>query len=65
MEACSRQLWILKAKSLMVPVNTCEEKLTHLARIFNYEARKLPFTYLGLPFSLTKNKVIDLKALVN
>jgi len=75
MEACSRQLITLKAilhsfgestglkvnysKSIMVPINISEEILDHLARTFNCEKGKLPFTYLRLPLSLTKPKVID------
>lgn len=80
MEACSRQLWTLKAllhtfrestglkvnynKSVMVPINTNQKKLDHLARTFNCATRSLPFTYLGLPLSLTKPKVIDFSPLV-
>jgi hypothetical protein len=53
MEACSKQLITLKAflhsfgestglkvnysKSFMVPINTQEERLRHLARTLNYE----------------------------
>ena len=75
MEACSRQLITLEAilhsfgesiglkvnysKSVMVPINISEERLDHLARAFNCEKGKLSFTYLGLPLSLTKPKVID------
>jgi hypothetical protein len=80
MEACSRQLWTLKAllntfgestglkvnfaKSMMIPINTSEAKLQHLARTFNCAIGSLPFTYLGLPLSLTKPKVIDFSPLV-
>ena len=81
MEACGRQLWTLKAllhsfgestglkvnytKSMMVPINTSEDKLIHLARTFGCETGMLPFTYLGLPLSLTKPKAIDFTPLVN
>jgi hypothetical protein len=81
MEACSRQLWTLKAllhsfgestglrvnyaKSMMVPINTSEAKLTHLAKTFGCATGKLPFTYLGLPLSLTKPKVIYFTPLMN
>jgi hypothetical protein len=80
MEACSRQLITLKAllntfsestglrmnysKSIMVPINISQERLQHLARTFNYETRSLPFTYLGLPLSLTKPRAIDFSPLV-
>jgi hypothetical protein len=49
----------------MVPINTSQEKLQHLARTFNCEMGSLPFTYLGLPLSLTKPRVIDFFPLVN
>jgi hypothetical protein len=81
MEACSRQLVTLKgllhsfgestglrvnySKSVMVPINISEDRLLHLARTFNCEKGSLPFTYLGLPLSLTKPNVIDFSSLVN
>lgn len=49
----------------MVPINTNEERLAHLARTFGYDQGKLPFTYLGLPLSLSKPKIIDFTTLVN
>ena len=52
-------------KSVMVPFNTSQEKLDHLARTFNCATESLPFTYLGLPLSLAKPKVIDFSPLVN
>jgi len=52
-------------KSMMVPINTSEEKMNHLARTFDCQVGKLPFTYLGLPLSLTKPKIIDFTPLVN
>lgn len=81
MEACSRQLITLKAllhsfgestglkvtynKSVMIPINISEERLDHLARTFSCEKGNLPFTYLGLPLSLTKPRVIDFSPLVS
>lgn len=80
LEACNSQLLTLKAllhsfgestglkvnynKSIMIPINIEEERLDHLARTFNCEKGKLPFTYLGLPLGLTKPKVIDFSPLV-
>lgn len=80
MEACSIQLVALKAllhtfgestglkvnytKSIMVAINTNQDKLQHLARIFNCEARSLPFTYLGLPLSITQPRANDFSPLV-
>jgi hypothetical protein len=49
----------------MVPVNIGQEKLNHLAQTFNCAKGSLPFTYLGLPLSLTKPRVIDFSPLVN
>jgi len=81
MKACSRQLWTLKAllhtfgestglkvnysKSVMVPINTSQAKLDHLARTFNCATGSLPFTYLGLPLGLSKPKIIDFSPLVS
>ena len=75
MEVCSKQLITLKAllhsfdestglkvnynKSVMVPINIQEDRLNHLARTFNCEKGSLHFTYLGLPLSLAKPKIID------
>jgi hypothetical protein len=49
----------------MVPINTNPEKLQHLARTFQCEVGSLPFTYPGLPLSLTKPRVIDISPLVS
>jgi hypothetical protein len=49
----------------MVHINTSEDRLQHLARTFNCEKGSLPFTYLGLPLSLTKPKVINFSPLVS
>jgi hypothetical protein len=81
LEACSNQLITLKAllhsfgestglkvnysKSVMVPINIQEDRLNHLARTFSCEKGSLPFTYLGLPLSLVKPKVIDFSPLVS
>lgn len=80
MEACSRQILALKAllytfgesiglkvnysKSMMVPINTSQEKIAHLATTFNCTVGSLPFTYLGLPLSLSKPKAIDFSPIV-
>lgn len=50
---------------MIVPINTSNQKMQHLARTFNCEVGSLPFTYLGLPLSLTKPRVIDFSPLVN
>ena len=81
MEASNKQLWALKAllntfgestglkvnfaKSMMVPITISEAKLQHLARTFHCQTGSLSFTYLGLPLSLSKPKVIDVSPLVN
>ena len=42
----------------MVPITISEEKLDHLSRTFGCSKGSLPFTYLGLPLSLTKPDVM-------
>jgi hypothetical protein len=70
MEACPEQFMVLKAilhtfakytrlrvnylKSCMFPINLSVDRLNHLAATFNCQSGSLPFTYLGLPLSLTK-----------
>jgi hypothetical protein len=47
-------------KSFMVPINVANDRLQMLARTFGCEpGGMLPFTYLGLPLSLTKPRAID------
>jgi len=53
------------AKSFIVPINTSQEKLQHLARTFSCDTGSLPFTYLGLLLSLTKPRVVDFSPLVS
>jgi hypothetical protein len=81
MQGDSRQLFFLKAilnsfaestglkvnyaKSMMVPVNISEERITLLANTFGCTIGSLPFTYLGLPLSLTKPTVVDFWPLVS
>jgi hypothetical protein len=81
MQGDSRQLFFLKAilnsfaestglkvnyaKSMMVPVNISEERITLLANTFGCSIGSLPFTYLGLPLSLTKPTVTDFWPLVS
>lgn len=43
-------------KSMMVPINISEEKLEDLARTFECVEGSLPFTYLGLPLGIRKDK---------
>lgn len=66
MEACPKQLFVLKAllntfaestglrvnfsKSFLVLINFADEKMQHLAQTFNCQVGGLPFTYLGLPW---------------
>ena len=47
------------SKSMMVPMNVSEQRLQHLANTFSCSTGSLPFTYLGLPLSLTKPTVAD------
>lgn len=73
MEACSRQIFMLKAllnifadstglrvnyaKSMMVPINVTPEKMEPLANTFGCVQGTLPFTYLDLPSGLTKPRI--------
>jgi hypothetical protein len=73
MEACPLQLFTLKAllntfatglrvnyyKYCLYPINVSQERLDHLAATFQCKAGALPFTYLGLPMSLTKSTIND------
>jgi hypothetical protein len=75
MEAHPRQLFALKAilntfasstglkvnysKSIMVPINVSPDRLQPLAATFQCQTGSLPFTYLGLPLSLSKPTVQD------
>jgi hypothetical protein len=81
MEVDARQLVFMKAllnnfveiiglkvsfsKSIMVPINIFEDKLDQLSRTFGCSKGSLPFTYLGLPLSLTKPKLDDFLPVVN
>jgi hypothetical protein len=46
-------------KSMTVPVNIPDDRLDLLATSFGCSKGSLPFTYLGLPLSLTKPTVAD------
>ena len=52
-------------KSMMVPINVPEDSLDMLANAFGCPKGSLPFTYLGLPLSLTKPSVADFWPLVS
>lgn len=81
MEASATQLFFLKgilqsfsdstglkinlSKSMMMPINVSNEKLSHLARTFGCATGSFPFTYLGLPMGLSRPKVDDLLPLIS
>ena len=48
----------------MVSINISEQESDHLARTFKCANVRLPFTYLELPLSLTKQRVVDFSPLV-
>jgi hypothetical protein len=52
------------SKSVLVPINTGEEKATSRASLFGCSIGSLPFTYLGMPLGLKKTSVFDLMPLV-
>lgn len=75
LEACQRQLFVLKAllnsfaqstglkvnyaKSNLVPINVSSEKLEILLGTFQCQAGSLPFTYLGLPLGTSQLTVME------
>ena len=81
MEGCSRQLLFIKAilnsfassvglkvnygKSILVPINIEQRKCERLARTFSCDIGSLPFTYLGLPLSLTKPNLVCYQPLIS
>jgi len=81
MEADARQLFFLKAilnsfaestglkvnysESMMVPINVSDEQLDILAQTFGCSKGSLPFTYIGLPLSITRPSVADYWPLVS
>lgn len=80
-EGDTRQLFFLKSllntfslctrlkvnyrKIMMVPINVSDEKMEILSRTFGCGIGSLPFTYLGLPLSLTKPKFQDFMPLIS
>jgi hypothetical protein len=48
----------------MIPINISNEWLEHLAATFHCKAGQFPFTYLGLPLSLSKPSAQDCFPLV-
>jgi hypothetical protein len=53
------------SKSFMVPINISTERFDILANTFGCSIGSLPFTYLGLPLSLTRPTVADYWPLVS
>jgi hypothetical protein len=45
-------------KSFMVPINVPEDRFHLLATSFGCSKGSLPFTYLGLPLSITKQQLL-------
>ena len=62
--ANSTGLKVNYTKSMPVPINVEENRITLLGQFFGCVVGSLPFTYLGLPLGLTKRKVIDFLPLV-
>jgi hypothetical protein len=75
MEGCARQLVFLKSllqtsatstglkvnysKSMMIPINIEERKMSILANTLGCSIGSMPLTYLGLPLGTTKPQVAD------
>ena len=53
------------SKSMMVPINISGDRFDILAQTFGCTKGTLPFTYFGLPLSLTRPTVADYWPLVN
>lgn len=80
-EGDTRQLFFLKSllntfslctglkvyynETMVVPINVSEERLEILSRTFGCGKGSLPFTYLGLPLSLTKPRTEDFLPLIS
>lgn len=52
------------SKSMMVPINISPDRFDILANTFGCTKGSLPFTYLGLPLSISKPTVADFWPLV-
>jgi hypothetical protein len=81
MQGCVRQLFFLKVlldsftestglsvnftKSMTIPINVSDDRFNILANTFGCSKGNLPFTYLGLPLSLIKPRVVDFWPLVS
>jgi hypothetical protein len=63
--ATSTSLRVNFDKSMMIPINVSEERLEVLASSFGCAKGSLPFTYLGLPLSVTKPSIADFWPLVS
>jgi len=48
------------AKSIMIPINTPDNKMQELSTLFGCQIGSFPHTYLGLPLSLSKPRIKDL-----
>jgi len=52
-------------KSMMLPINITDERLDFLSKTFGCSKGAFPFTYLGLPLSISKPKVDDFLPLIS
>jgi len=50
---------------MLVPINLFEDRANLVAQNIGCVLGKLPFTYLGLPLSITKLKVVEFLPLVS
>lgn len=62
--AVSSGLKVNYSKSMLVPINISEVRISALAQTFGCTVGSLPFTYLGLPLGLAKPKVEEFFPLV-
>jgi hypothetical protein len=52
-------------KSMMLPINISDERLEFLSKTFGCSRGEFPFTYLGLPLSISKPRIHDFLPLIN
>lgn len=63
--ATSTGLRVNYTKSMMIPLNIDEQRMTLLANTLGCSTGVMPFTYLGLPLGTTKPQVVDFLPLIS
>jgi hypothetical protein len=63
--AMSTDLKVIFNKSLMIPINVADDKISSLAADFSCQIGSMPFTNLGLPMGTTKPRFQDLTPIID